>query len=127
MNVDLEARIAALTTKVTTVNMDVLNQAMQTKINVPESLPPTKKKSKYRNKKVEIDGLKFDSQKEANRWFVLLAMQAQGEIENLHRQVRFKCVVNDHKICDYVADFVYMKDGLRVVEDVKSEVTKKLP
>ncbi len=30
-------------------------------------------------------------------------------------------------VCRYVADFVYIRDGRRVIEDVKSSFTKMLP
>lgn len=83
---------------------------------------------KYRNKKTEIDGLLFDSAKEAQRWHELTLLQAAGEIQNLRRQVRFPLVVEGKRICALVADFTYENaDGGQVVEDVKSAFTRKLP
>lgn len=79
---------------------------------------------KYRNQPVDVGGLIFDSKKEGARWLELTLMQRVGKITGLRRQVRFALVVNQEHICDYVADFVYEKDGERIVEDVKSVATK---
>jgi hypothetical protein len=89
------------------------------------------KQNKYRNKKIEtVDG-KFDSKKEFNRWRDLQALWNGGQIENLERQVRFyfKCntvLINGKEIKlpyqlfrYYVADFVYLENGIKIVEDAK--------
>lgn len=57
----------------------------------------------------------------------LKAEQAAGRIAALRCQVRFKLVVNGVKVAVYVCDFLYVQNGVRVVEDVKSEMTAKLP
>ena len=54
-------------------------------------------------------------------------MVKAGEIRNLERQVRFPIIVNGVKVCTYVADYVYDEMAGRVVEDVKSEFTRKDP
>lgn len=84
--------------------------------------------SKYKNKKVEtaVDG-KFDSQKEYKRWKKLKELEAEGKITHLEKQVRFDMFVNGFKVCAYIADFSYMQDGKQVVEDVKSDFTRKDP
>ena len=41
-------------------------------------------KQKYKNKKVEIDGVTFDSKKEAEYWRVLKTRQDFGEIGRAH-------------------------------------------
>jgi len=91
-----------------------------------------KKPAKYRNTKCEHEGIKFDSQKERSRWFHLIQLQAAGEIRDLRLQVSF--VLTERKQRDdgtweraskYVADFTYVRDGKLVVEDVKSEATRK--
>lgn len=87
-------------------------------------------RSKYRNTKVIVDGLKFDSKKEAARWAELKMLQDAGEISELFRQTRFDFVVGPKnvKVCAYIADFTYRtRDGSQVVEDVKSPYTRKLP
>ncbi len=82
------------------------------------------KRSKYGNKKVELDGLVFDSKKEANRYHVLKQRKMAGEIFNLFTQVEFQV-----SVCKYIADFTYQLSGTGelVVEDVKSPATRKLP
>ena len=71
-------------------------------------------------------GILFDSLKEAKRYLVLLGMLRGGTIQWLRRQVTYKLVVNGLLIARYRADFVYIRDGNRVVEDVKSDMTRKL-
>ena len=90
-------------------------------------VPQPKSCSKYNNVKAEVDGKKFDSTKESKRYLELKSMVERGEISELHEQVKFTFAHNGVKICSYVADFTYNKDGKEVVEDVKSEMTKKLP
>ncbi|WP_315823038.1 DUF1064 domain-containing protein [Paraflavitalea speifideaquila] len=87
------------------------------------------KRSKYNNRKTMVDGIEFDSVKEAKRYGELKLMQKAGHIGFLELQVSFELKVNDEKICTYIADFVYLdaKTGERIVEDVKSEVTRKIP
>lgn len=88
-----------------------------------------KKKPKYGNKKVEIDGFKFDSKAEAARYQELLLMQKAGLISNLELQVPFilapGCVLDGRKKppLKYIADFVYDENGRSVVCDVKGKVT----
>lgn len=83
--------------------------------------------NKFNAKKVYFDGIAFDSKKEANRWAELKLLERAGLISNLDRQVRFELIPNqrdennkviERKI-DYIADFVYTKNGQQIVEDVK--------
>ena len=90
-------------------------------------VPQPKSRLKYNNVKKEVDGKKFDSTKESKRYLELKSMVERGEISELHEQVKFTFAHNGVKICSYIADFTYNKDGKEVVEDVKSEMTKKLP
>lgn len=98
------------------------------------------KKTKYFSKKVEVDGIKFDSRKEADRYLYLKEQEYHALISDLQMQVSFvlipaqyeerieytpkkrkKKLVNKllEKKIVYKADFVYTKDGEVVVEDVK--------
>jgi hypothetical protein len=77
------------------------------------------KPSKYRNRAVVIDGMRFASQSEAARWSELVLLQRAGQISDLKRQVVFACEVNGELVTKYLADFVYTRDGQRVVEDRK--------
>jgi hypothetical protein len=83
--------------------------------------------NKYRNKKVILDGIEFDSRKEAQRWFELRMLERAKEIANLQRQVKYVLIPSQkidgktvERECAYIADFVYTeKDGQVVVEDTK--------
>ncbi len=70
-----------------------------------------------------VDGFTFDSKKAAARYLVLKEMQAAGEISNLRRQVSYKLTTNGILVCRYRADFVYILDGVEIVEDVKGRLT----
>lgn len=94
---------------------------------------PEKKPQKYRNTKTEVDGITFDSKKEAARWQELKLQEACGYIKDLRRQVPFElapAVKLDGRMkpaLRYWADFCYLDEGLLVVEDSKSPVTRKDP
>lgn len=101
--------------------------------------------NKYKNIKTIVDGITFDSKKEANRYIELKLMQSEGEIYDLERQPVFKYMSADDKkvLFKYIADFKYkyLTPGREydsagnvsawyaneVVEDVKSSYTAKLP
>lgn len=83
---------------------------------------------KYKNIKVTVNGITFDSKKEAGYYNVLKLKQLAKIIDSFEMQVRYDIIVNRHKIGFYKADFVTYKDGKVIdVIDVKSEMTKKLP
>ena len=95
--------------------------------------------NKYGNRKVEADGIVFDSIKEKRRYDELKLAEAAGAIGDLQRQVRFELIpaqrepdtrgpkggvikgrLIERKV-EYVADFVYidLQTGEKVVEDTK--------
>ena len=83
-------------------------------------------KSKYHSRKITRDGMTFDSMKEYRRYCELLLLERAGAITDLQRQVKFELIPAqriDGKVaeraCSYVADFVYMENGKKVVEDTK--------
>ena len=87
--------------------------------------------SKYRNRAVTLNGDKFDSHKEARRYGELVLLERAGQISHLERQVKYELIPSqrvDGKVveraCTYVADFVYMENGKKVVEDTKGFRTK---
>ena len=80
---------------------------------------------KYGNRKTVLDGITFDSQKEAKRYGELKLLEAAGEISHLELQVRYELKVKGHSICAYIADFIYTtKDKKVVVEDTKGFKTR---
>lgn len=74
---------------------------------------------KYRNKITAIDGIKFASKAEANRYLELRIMQQAGVIKDLVLQPEYRLAVDGLLICKYRADFAYTDKGSTVVEDVK--------
>ncbi len=75
--------------------------------------------SKYNAIPTVRDGIKFASASEARRYRELKLLQSAGAISDLKLQVKYPCVVNGVKVCDYVSDFDYTEDGKRITEDVK--------
>lgn len=101
--------------------------------------------NKYRAIKCEVDGIVFDSRREARRWRELQVLVKLGKISNLRRQVRFVLIPAQYeqyerygkkgqrlkdgrrlleRECAYVADFVYEYSDRTVVEDTKGVRTK---
>lgn len=87
--------------------------------------------SKYRNEKTEVDGIVFDSRKEAKRYRELKLLEKAGEITDLRLQVKYELVpaIYEYGVCvqrtvNYVADFVYKENGEEIVEDVKGMKTE---
>ena len=92
--------------------------------------------NKYRNIKTVVDGITFDSKKEAARYGQLKLMEKAGEIAELELQPKFQMVVNGVKLGSYIGDFQYNEyltpkakrpkdehDRVSVVEDVKGVKT----
>ena len=96
-------------------------------------------RSKYKAKKIEVDGIVFDSKKEGRRFQELSIMQQAGIIKDLKRQVKFELLpaqrmpdevgkrggIKKGKLLErevsYYADFTYtvVETGQYVVEDTK--------
>lgn len=83
--------------------------------------------SKYKNNKVTVDGITFDSQLEANRYFELKLLYKAGEISQLRLQPEFELIPafrkngKAYRKTMYRADFMYFdkKTGKYIVEDTK--------
>lgn len=86
-------------------------------------------KNKYKAKKAVVDGIVFDSRKEAKRYTELKKLEEMGSIRDLSLQVQFELMPSFEIVIDgkkrkrrpitYVADFVYYKGNEKVIEDVK--------
>lgn len=109
-----------------------------------------KKRSKYGGVKTTVDGITFDSKREAHRYRELKLMQQAGQIRDLRWQPRYTlfalvlasadlrdanagAIVNRRQaVCEYIGDFEYLAPDdefaeaawHRVVEDVKSPATR---
>ena len=102
-------------------------------------------RNKYHASKCILNGIPFDSRKEAQRYSELLLLLRAKEISNLRRQVKYVLIPAQYetyerygkrgqelqpgerlieKECSYIADFVYEENGKDVVEDTKGFKTK---
>lgn len=83
------------------------------------------KKNKYGNTKVMLDGMRFDSKREADRYLELKLLRDAGEITGLRIQPHLPCDVNGMHVCTYIADFAYTKrnDSRETFEDAKGHRT----
>lgn len=98
------------------------------------------RRAKIGNKKVTVDGIEFDSKREARRYVELTLLQQAGKIEELELQKVFELIPAQYetfprygkkgqrlkdgkrcieKGCVYKADFAYKQDGQLIVEDAK--------
>ena len=93
-----------------------------------------RKQSKYKNEPITIDGHRFPSKKEANRYRELLLLQRAGAISALCLQVPFELqpafrhpqTGKTIRAIHYIADFTYFDtDGKMHIEDTKGFHTKE--
>lgn len=82
---------------------------------------------KYKNKKTVVDGMTFDSKKEADRYCELKILQKIGEISDLKIQVPFQLIPKNHgeRAVKYIADFTYIQNQKLIIEDVKGCKTRE--
>lgn len=89
------------------------------------------KQNKYRNKKTIVDGIEFDSKREADRYLELKILERKGEISHLKLQPvlilqdKFKHDGKTIRAITYRADFAYFEVTSKksVIEDVKGMET----
>jgi len=94
---------------------------------------PAVKQSKYRNVRTVVDGITFDSKREAQYWAELKMRERAGDITELRRQVPFalftaKATISGshvlYEVARYVSDFVYRdRNGVEHVVDAKGKRT----
>ena len=91
------------------------------------------KKPRYRNEPITVDGEKFASKKQYARWCQLKMLEQAGKVSNLRREVPFELAPGvtlsgkRKPSVRYYADAVYEEDGAKVVEDTKSDITRRDP
>ena len=85
---------------------------------------PTRQ-NKYGNEQVETEEGTFDSKLEYHTWLMLKDRQAQGEISNLRRQVRYPLHVGGMLVTTYIADFVFTEEGREIEADAKGKATRE--
>lgn len=83
------------------------------------------KQSKYKNKKIVYNGIKFDSKKEYAYYIKLKLLEDSNKIQDLKRQVKYE-LQPSYKFKDktirainYIADFEYIQDGVKHIVDTK--------
>lgn len=88
--------------------------------------------SKYRSKKIIIDGISFDSKRESDRYVELKLLERGGKIKDLKLQHKFELQPSFKKngktirAITYIADFTYfdLETMRNVIEDVKGYKTE---
>lgn len=93
--------------------------------------------NKYRAQKTVVDGITFDSKKEAKRWCELRLLEKAGHIMNLERQHAIWLTIGNTPIkkkskgypngrrVKWIADFVYFEGTKRIYEDTKGFRTRE--
>jgi hypothetical protein len=84
----------------------------------------SKRRNKYGARRIEVNGISFQSVKEGKRYKDLLLLELAGVVRDIKLQKTYRLHFNGVNICDYRADFCYDErkdDGqwISVVEDVK--------
>lgn len=105
------------------------------------------RRSKYGNRKTIVNGIEFDSRKEAVRYQELRLLERAGKISGLRLQEKFILIPSQReastevyksgpqkgrrkpgklleKECIYIADFCYIQNGETVAEDAKGYRTE---
>lgn len=82
--------------------------------------------SKYRNRKTVVDGIKFDSKREAQFYSSLKQLERAGQVFEVELQKPYALTVNGQLVCTYRCDFAFydaIQKRNRVV-DIKGVATK---
>lgn len=89
--------------------------------------------TKYHSRKITVNGIVFDSHREARRYQELQLLLRAGEISQLEMQKKYTLIPAQKKpsggterAVTYTADFVYKdKTGREIVEDSKGMKTQQ--
>jgi len=83
------------------------------------------RRSKYGAIATTVDGIRFPSMLEAERYSILRLAEKAGQITNLELQPRYDITVNGKNIAFYRADFRYFdkSKNAQITEDCKGMVT----
>lgn len=91
-----------------------------------------RKENKFHAQKTVVDNITFDSKHESRDYIRYKQMEKTGIIQDLQRQVKFElqpAFVNNKgenvRAITYLADFTFIRDGVKYAVDSKSEITKK--
>ncbi|QIG70460.1 DUF1064 domain-containing protein [Rhizobium phage RHph_N28_2] len=92
-----------------------------------EAVSKPKRRNKFGAKKTVVDGVVFDSKREAEVYGDLKLLEIAGRISGFERQRKFNLIVNGEIIGTYKSDFAFIdhdQDGRFRVIDVKGVVTR---
>lgn len=93
-----------------------------------ESIANPKRKNKFGAKRTTVDGITFDSKREAEVYLDLKLLERAGKISALELQRKFNLIVNDEIIGTAKIDFAFIdhdQDGRFRAIDVKGVVTRE--
>jgi hypothetical protein len=100
-------------------------------MKVPPRFARRASRNKYGAKKTQVGEITFDSRKEALRWMELQMLEKAGEISDLQRQVKVELIgqyapiyTRTGRKMRLTADFSYVEDGVRVLEETKGFRTR---
>jgi hypothetical protein len=91
----------------------------------------SRRRPKFNAASTVVDGIRFDSRREAMRWLDLKLLERANQLQGLTRQVRLPIEIGGQPVrirsagypngrrVVYVADFQYFVGAERVIEDVK--------
>lgn len=89
------------------------------------------RRHKFNARKTTVEGITFDSLKEASRYQELKILERASKISNLRLQPKYELLPSfidneDNKIrgITWKADFEYIEDGQLITEDVKGVWTE---
>lgn len=95
-------------------------------LTTPAALGP--RRSKYNNVPTEVDGIVFDSGREAARYVALRKDEERGRIRGLRLQYVFPLVIDGVYITTYTSDFQYEERSgdkwVQITEDSKGKRTE---
>lgn len=113
-----------MNTSILSLGADAQRQAIEQIGKQNRTIAEAEPRRKFGNATVVVDGFRFDSKRESIHYLALKAEQARGDLSDLRIQPAWRIEINGELICDYVADFAYVRLGAPVVEDVKSKATR---
>lgn len=84
------------------------------------------KKNKYRNNRITVDGVNYDSKKEYERHCSLKILEKSNQISKLQfHQPEMNIILQDNPRIKYEPDFCYYENDIYIIEDVKGYQTKE--
>lgn len=83
----------------------------------------TGQSKRFKNIRTVIDGITFDSRREARHYLTLKTLERTGHVKGLRCHPLYRLEVNGIVVARYRPDFDYYLEGVFTVDDVKSKWT----